>query len=154
MENGINETQSFTSYHDTESGFQETILGAIQTLPYPRSGANHVGGAELLLREIFRTSNGDRPSVPNVAIAVTATNPDRRQDEAMPTVVAMREAGVTFVLIKVTQHEGVTPEIVNDMRTAGVQLFLVDRFTDLGAVVDEVVDESCPEEGNVVVIRT
>ena len=88
-----------------------------------------------------------------MAIAVTATNPDRRQDEALPIVVAMREAGIKFILAKVTQHEVVTPETVNDMRTAGVQLFLVDRFTDLGTVVDEVVDESCLEEGNVPVNR-
>ncbi len=127
--------------------FQQDILDAIRVLPYPRSGSNHVGGLELLVREIFRPENGDRPSVPNVAILVAASNLDRRHNELESVNIAIRDSGVQLLAVLITQNEGPTAVDVNRIRSIGTQIYLVDRFQALGTVMDEVVDEAC-REGN------
>ncbi len=106
-----------------------------------------MAGVELLVTQIFRPDNGDRPSVPNVAIAVGATNPDRRRNEMASVISTVIDAGIKFLAIRVTQHAAVLPEEANMVRDLGMQLYVVDRFQDLDNVMDEVVDETCKKEG-------
>ncbi len=108
-----------------------------------------MGGIELLLTEIFRLGNGDRPSVPNVVISIIATNADRRLDEMSPIILAARDAGIKSLLIRITEHEPLSTGEANRLRAINVHLYLINRIQDLGTVVNEVVDESCSAEGNV-----
>ncbi len=128
---------------------QQTILSAIQTLPYPRSGANHVGGMELLLTEIFRPDNGDRPSAPNIAIAVVASLADRRQDEIGPVSLALLGAGIEVLVVCINQHMAPPPEEIAAAISMGMPMYIVDTFQDLGSVMQEVLDDSCMEDGKV-----
>ncbi len=100
-----------------------------------------------MVREIFRPENGDRPSVPNVAILVAASNLDRRHNELESVNIAIRDSGVQLLAVLVTQNEGPTADDVNRIRSIGTQIYLVDRFQALGTVMDEVVDQAC-REGN------
>ncbi len=102
---------------------------------------------EMVLNQVFRTGNGDRPSVPNVAVVVGASPADRRLDEVGPMHVAIRNAGIRLLAIGVTQHEPPTAEQVTTARAMGSLIYLVDRFHDLGSVMDEVVGDACREAG-------
>ncbi len=126
---------------------QRNILDAIKALPYPRSGADHVSGMELLRTEIFRPEKGDRPSVPNVVISVSVSNADRRQDEVRSVMLALLEAVPEIVLVRVTEHTTPTTEEIAAVRSLGTQVYLVDRFQDLGSMIEEVVEETCREVG-------
>ncbi len=106
-----------------------------------------MGGVELLLTEIFRQDRGDRPSVPNIAIIVAATNMDRRHNEMEPMLRAVIDARIKLLAVRVTQHSTLRPEEANMVRGLGIQIYLVERFEDLDNVMDDVVDETCQKEG-------
>ncbi len=110
-----------------------------------------MGGLELLVTQIFREDNGDRPSVPNVAILVGASNADRRQNEVESVNIAVRDAGIRLIVVGVTQNESPPTDEVNRIRALGTHVFLVPRFQDLatGPVMDEVLEMSCMEEGSI-----
>ncbi len=99
------------------------------------------------MTDIFRSNNGDRPSVPNVAITVGASMADRRQNEFQAVSVAAREAGIKLVMVGVTQHRSPSQEEIDMTRAIGTEIYLVERFENLASVVDVVVDQSCQEEG-------
>ncbi len=122
-------------------------MDAIRNLPYPRSGSNLVAGLELLVTQVFREENGDRHSVPNVAVVIGASNADRRENEVESVNIAVRDAGIRLLVIAVTQNESPPTNELSTIRSIGTQIYLVDRFQDLPSVMDEVMEQSCLEEG-------
>ncbi len=137
----------YRPYVQKISHFQTEIMEAIRTLPYPRSGSNLVATLQMLVTDIFRSANGDRPSVPNVAIVIGASLADRGQNQLESVNVAVRDAGVTLLMIGVAEHETAPQENLDRIRAIGTQIYLVDRFRDMGSVMAEIVAESCPEIG-------
>ncbi len=104
---------------------------------------------ELLLTQIFRPDNGDRPSAPNIVIAVVASLADRRQDEAGAVSLALLGAGIEVLVVCITQHMAPPPEEIAAGISMGMPMYIVDTFQDLGSVMQEVLDDSCMEEGMV-----
>ncbi len=127
--------------------FQNEILNAIQNLPNPRSGANLAAGLEMLMMEVFKENRGARSSVPNLAILVTATQSDRRQDDVTALHAAANEHHTRGVLVRITEVQETNPDALNCAKDMGLAVILVDHFRDLGSVVDDVLEESCQELG-------
>ncbi len=128
-------------------------MEAVRNIPHPRSGANVASGLDLLLTEVFRQENGDRPSIPNVAVWLKATNPDRRNDDVSPKMTDVVEAKVHMLLIGVLGELAADGEEEGDMSTVirvtamGVPVFLVDQFRDLWSVVKRVANKACLAQG-------
>ncbi len=129
--------------------FQHDILEAIQSIPYPRSGSNFLGGLELLLTEVFRPGSGDRSSASNVAVVVKASLLDRRQDELDSKIHDVKQAGIHMLFVGITQELDETDAAgaIAAATTTGIPTFHVDRFVDLWPMVDDVAAEACATQG-------
>ncbi len=109
-----------------------------------------MGGMELLVTEIFRPDRGDRPSVPNVALVVTATEADRRQNEMAALHGAYRLTEIQLLIVGITEGRDVNVDQVAGATAVCTEVFLVPTFQDLGSVMHDLVDQTCGEEGTTV----
>ncbi len=99
------------------------------------------------MSEVFRRDKGDRPSVPNLAIFVMATQADRRTAELEVMSSAIRAAQIRATFVSVTEVQEPNPDAPGIARSLGISGLLVENFIDLGSVVDQVLEEACQDIG-------
>ncbi len=135
-------------------GTAEEISQAILSLPYSGQLSNTAAGFRATRTQCFNVANGDRPSVPNLAVIATDGVPFISQNVtanielrnlSLDESRALRDSGATSVVVGITDvvdHDFLRG-ISSPPQEEGKNYFYVQNFVVLDSILDTVVQAIC-----------
>lgn len=116
------------------------LIAAIRAIEYDGHRTNTAEGLELAINDVYVTSKGDRPSVPNAVIVILDGNSNEREDETAGMATALKN-------IAYVQAIGITDEVSMEtlelIATDSDRIISVDDFPDLESQVMATVTDTC-----------
>jgi len=93
---------AYLQFHLLNFTDTQSLVNAVRRIPYCGGSTNTSGGLRLAVREIFNTTKGDRPAVPNVIVLITDGNPTREVEILDEEVQRIKNLSVRIVGVGVT----------------------------------------------------
>lgn len=100
---------------------------------------------ELANNDIFQYGNGDRPEATNIAILITDGKPTEREADTVPEANDLKDRGVVIIAIGVTQNVDI--DQLKEIATREDEVYEVNDFADLDALLNIFAGDSCNEVG-------
>ena len=122
---------------------KEDIIDAIKKIPYVYGSTNTYGGLNVMRTQMFTQQNGDRPTVPNIAILLTDGVSNVNAFETVPEAEKARADNIHIYAVGIgladtTELSQIaSPPIAENM-------FVVDDFQALTALKEKILDQFCP----------
>lgn len=123
-----------------------SLVAAISNIEYIGGNTNTSGGLLLMRTEQFTAGNGDRESVPNIAIVITDGVSTFDRNRTIPEANAAKRDGVQIYSVGITTEIDETelrlisssPQLLNQ------NYFTSPDFTILNDIVSQLLNEACP----------
>ena len=126
--------------------FDRTLLEeAILETDYIQGGTNIAAGLREMTNNQYRTSNGDRAGIQNVALVVTDGQSTIDPELTLPDAKTARDAGIRIYSLGVTADvdEAEVQGISSQPQQEGVNWFHIEDFDELDEVLDEITRLAC-----------
>ena len=117
------------------------VIDAVLNLRYVGGTTNTADGLQLMNEEIFQERNGDRASVPNVAILITDGESNERMGDTIPQAIAAKSRGIRIISVGVT--DSVNMQELEAIATSSGDVFLSDDFDQLKNNLNEILSVAC-----------
>lgn len=118
------------------------ILNAIDAIPYTYGSTNTAGAITMMRTNMYRSHNGDRPDVPNIAIVITDGVSNVNSRKTLPEAEAARQEGIHIYAIGIgltdtRELDGIASKPIDLNR------FVVSGFDELRGLPQQVFSQFC-----------
>ena len=130
-------------FHLNEYRTKQEIIDAIKKIPYVYGSTNTYGGLNIMRTQMFTRQNGDRPSVPNIAILLTDGVSNINAFDTVPEAEKARADNIHIYAVGIgiadtTELSQICSPPISD------NMFVVDDFQALSVLKDTILNQFCP----------
>ena len=110
-----------------------------------RGETNTQAALNMMYSDIFTSANGDRGSVPNVAILVSDGNSNVNDINTIPEAEEAKRLGITIYSVSLGNNvnEREMAEIASPSSAGEQYSFLIQTAADVDRIANELLDELC-----------
>ncbi|XP_076459446.1 LOW QUALITY PROTEIN: uncharacterized protein LOC143292771 [Babylonia areolata] len=136
-------TEDYIEFHLNRYSTKADVFTAVDNIPYRYGSTNTADALNTMRTEMFNPGNGERASVPNIAIVVTDGVSNINSRQTIPEAEQARAEGIHIYAIGIgltdtTELDGIASKPVEKNR------FAVQEFSELRSLRDQVFAAFCP----------
>lgn len=122
---------------------KQDVIDAVKKIPYIHGSTNTYGGLNIMRTQMFTQENGDRPSVPNIAVLLTDGVSNINALETVPEAERARADNIHIYAVGIGLSDTTELRQIPSL-PIDENMFVVDDFHALDNMKEKILDQLCP----------